>query len=136
MREIASITLSMNSDLSIPHSLRILHVEDNRSDAELIRFTLSEEWPDCHITRVETRDEMLAALQHLRFDLILSDFSLPSFDGLSALELSRKLKPQVPYIFFSGTIGEETAVNALQRGATDYVIKDRPVRLVPAIRQA
>ena len=105
-------------------------------DAELTKCTLCEEWPDCQVTRVETREDLLAALNHERFDLILSDFSLPSFDGLSALELSRQLQPQVPYIFFSGTIGEENAVNALQRGATDYVIKDRPVRLVPAIRQA
>jgi PAS domain S-box-containing protein len=126
----------MNSDTILRPSLKVLHVEDNLDDAELTRCTLGEEWPDCQVTRVETREDLLAALNHLRFDLILSDFSLPSFDGLSALELSRQLQPQVPYIFFSGTIGEENAVNALQRGASDYIIKDRPVRLIPAIRQA
>jgi PAS domain S-box-containing protein len=126
----------MMSDTTSRSSLRVLHVEDNATDAELTRFTLSGEWPECSITRVETRNDLQAALRRSRYDVILSDFSMPSFDGLKALELARELQPATPYIFFSGTIGEENAVKALQQGATDYVIKDRPGRLVPSIRKA
>ena len=71
-----------------------------------------------------------------RFDLIISDYSLPSFDGLSALSLARELSPETPFIFFSGTIGEEVAVESLKNGATDYVLKQRPDRLMSSIRNA
>src|SRR5690606_11112865 len=70
------------------------------------------------------------------YDLILSDNSLPGFDGLAALTLAKKRCPATPFVFLSGTIGEERAVEALKRGATGYVIKDRPSQLIPAIRQA
>src|SRR5271154_1558732 len=126
----------MNSDTASRSPLRILHVEDDAADAELTRSTLSGEWPECSITRVDTRADFLAALERSRFDVILSDFSMPSFDGLTALELARERRPETPYIFLSGTIGEENAVRALQHGATDYVIKDRPGRLIPSIRMA
>ena len=76
------------------------------------------------------------ALAGQAFDLIISDFSLPSFDGLKALALARKLSPQTPFIFFSGTIGEEVAVESLKNGASDYVLKQRPQRLVGAVRNA
>jgi PAS domain S-box-containing protein len=75
-------------------------------------------------------------LQKHYYDLIISDYSMPSFDGLSGLEMARKLCPDTPFIFFSGTLGEESAVDSLKKGAADYVIKQRPHRLVPAIRQA
>ncbi|MDB6168349.1 MAG: sensor hybrid histidine kinase [Verrucomicrobia bacterium] len=116
--------------------LTVLHVEDNVSDAELIRMLLEEEWPRCRIERVQTRDDFLRALSGAHFDLILSDFSLPNFDGLSALVLARQRSMGTPFIFISGTIGEDNAVEALRRGATDYVIKDRPARLIPAIHRA
>jgi len=116
--------------------LRILHVEDNAADAELIHRLLRQEWPHCEMTRVETRPDFEAALHLGGFDLILSDFSLPTFDGMTALDVVRQLKTETPFIFMSGTIGEDRAVEALQRGALDYVLKDRPVRLVPAIRRA
>ena len=120
----------------IPAPLSVLHVEDNASDAELIRLLLEEEWPSCTINRVQTRDEFIAALAQGKFNLILSDFSLPHFDGLSALALARQRSMVTPFIFISGTIGEDNAVEALRRGATDYVIKDRPARLIPAIHRA
>ncbi|HYC71773.1 MAG TPA: response regulator [Opitutaceae bacterium] len=116
--------------------LRILHLEDNPADAELVQSVLREEWPGCQVTRVETRDDFLAAVREGRADIILSDFSLPSYNGLRALEETRQHDSATPFIFLSGTIGEDYAVEALQRGATDYVIKDRPARLIPAIRRA
>jgi PAS domain S-box-containing protein len=116
--------------------LRFLHLEDNIPDAELIRETLLQEWPDCRIDRVENRDAFLAGLRQEHFDLILSDFTIPGFSGLSALALSNQYCPETPFIFLSGTIGEDTAVEALKNGATDYVIKDRMNRLVPVIHRA
>lgn len=97
---------------------------------------LRREWPKCVITHVAAADEYKRALGAGGFDLILSDFSLPGLDGLQALAWAKEVRPDTPFIFLSGTIGEDTAVEALKRGATDYVIKDRPSRLLPAIRQA
>ncbi len=85
---------------------------------------------------METRAELLDALTHDDFDLILSDYSLPHFSGTQALEISSALKPNTPFIFVSGTIQEDTAIESLRNGATDYVLKDRPGRLVSAIRRA
>ena len=127
---------AMKSD-SAPHgTLRLLHVEDCLEDGELVRAVLATEWADVHLKRVETRAEFIAALAAGDFDLILSDFSLPVFNGLAALQLAKISCPDTPFIFLSGTIGEENAVEALKQGATDYVIKDRMGRLVPAIHRA
>lgn len=116
--------------------LHIVHVEDNLKDAALIEAFLETEGIDCDITCVSRRNDFCAALEKPLLDLILSDFSMPGFDGLSALEIARKHRPDVPFIFLSGTIGEELAVEALKEGATDYVIKDRMTRLPIAIRRA
>jgi two-component system, cell cycle sensor histidine kinase and response regulator CckA len=116
--------------------LQILHLEDNALDAELIRSTLAEENIFCEIRRVETKSEFAAALEQGGWHLIISDFSLPTYDGLSALALAQQQAVGVPFIVFSGTIGEETAVECLKRGASDYVLKERPARLVSAMRQA
>ncbi|HEY9155791.1 MAG TPA: PAS domain S-box protein, partial [Opitutaceae bacterium] len=113
-----------------------LHVEDNMQDAELVSMLLQKRWPECRIERVDTRPAFLNAVRSFQPQLILSDFSLPSFDGLSALKLARVERPEVPFLFLSGTIGEEMAVEALRNGATDYVLKDRMGRLVPAIERA
>ncbi len=120
----------MNSEL------RILHLEDNDGDAELIRTLLDHEGGVGEIEWVRTGDEFAAALEHGGWDVILSDYSLPAFDGLRALELAREKRPEVPFLFVSGTLGEEVAIAALQRGATDYVLKRRLPRLVPAVRRA
>jgi len=116
--------------------LRILHLEDNPDDAELIEMLLTGQGIGCEIERVETRADFIAALERGEFDLILSDFSLPSFDGLSALELAREKRPEIPFLFVSGTLGEEVAVDALKSGATDYVLKERLPRLGPAVNRA
>jgi two-component system, cell cycle sensor histidine kinase and response regulator CckA len=117
-------------------SMHLLHLEDSDLDAELLADYIRQEWPDCTIDRVIGRTDFSRALQQPKFDLILSDYSIPGFDGLSALELAQKHAPLTPFIFVSGTIGEERAVEALKRGATDYIIKDRPQRLTLSIRQA
>ena len=116
--------------------MRILHLEDSAPDAELVADRLAREYPDCRIEHASTRAQFETALAHGNFDLIVSDYTLHDFDGLSALEIARRQCPAKPFIFLSGTIGEERAIEALRRGATDYVIKDRPSRLVPAIRNA
>jgi two-component system, cell cycle sensor histidine kinase and response regulator CckA len=116
--------------------LHILHLEDDSDDAALIRSTLEDEGIICEATRVETHDDFVGALKHGGIDLILSDFSLPTFDGLSAMGIVRTQWPAIPLIFVSGTLGEERAIDSLKSGAIDYVLKERLVRLAPAVRRA
>ncbi|HKS37990.1 MAG TPA: PAS domain S-box protein, partial [Verrucomicrobiae bacterium] len=116
--------------------LRILHVEDNPADAHLVESLLASAGIACALRRVETRPEFEAALEEGGLDLIISDFTLPSFDGLSALGIARERSPGVPFIFVSGTIGEEIAVESLRQGAVDYVLKDRLSRLPAVVRRA
>ena len=116
--------------------LHILHLEDDPNDAALIQSTLEAEGVTCAITCVQCRDDFVAALEQGGIDLILSDFSLPRFDGMSALEIARAHWPGVPLIFVSGTLGEERAIDSLKNGATDYVLKERLARLVPAVHRA
>jgi signal transduction histidine kinase len=116
--------------------LQILHIEDSKEDCELTRFRLQTGGLDCDIKRVETRNELFDALQKESFDLILSDHTLPNFSGLHALEIAHALTPEIPFVFVSGTIGEETAIESLRNGATDYVLKNHMNRLVPAVRRA
>jgi len=116
--------------------LLILHLEDSPADAALIQSLLESEGISVEVKRVETDGEFQTALEIGQFDLILSDFSLPSFDGLSALGMARRLSPDVPFIFVSGTLGEETAVQSLRQGAVDYVLKDRLSRLGASVRRA
>ena len=116
--------------------LRILHLEDERKDQELVQATLEAEGLLCQVHAVSTRNDFVDALNRGEIDIVLSDFALPGFDGLSALKLTREKRPDVPLIFLSGTIGEEAAIEAVRSGATDYVLKQRLVRLVPAVRRA
>ncbi|HVU36495.1 MAG TPA: ATP-binding protein [Opitutaceae bacterium] len=116
--------------------MRILHLEDSAADAELTRETLLQEWPACHIDLVGSRADYIAALKGHTYDLVLSDFSVGGFGGLEGLELARKYQPEIPFVFFSGTIPEEMAIDAMRRGAADYVLKDRPMRFVTAVREA
>jgi diguanylate cyclase (GGDEF)-like protein/PAS domain S-box-containing protein len=115
--------------------MNILHLEDNRQDAELAERLLRRAGLECAIQVVESRAEFVSAISEGDIDLILSDYSLPSFDGKSALQIARAKAPDVPFIFFSGTIGEEAAVESLLNGATDYVLKDRPQRFIPAVQR-
>ena len=121
---------------SLMKPLRILSLEDNPKDTELIQNLLKEEGLQCDLRRVETEDEFVSALDQPGLDLILADYTLPSFDGLSALELAKRKCPDVPFIFVSGTLGEERAIDALKLGATDYVLKTRLLRIVSCVHRA
>lgn len=116
--------------------LRILLLEDDPHDAELVQGLIESEGIPCDITRVETETAFLSRLDKGGIDLILADYTLPSFDGLSGLKLAQKSRPEVPFIFVSGTLGEEVAIEALKVGATDYVLKTRLSRLVPSVQRA
>src|SRR6266487_4565112 len=116
--------------------LRILHLEDDARDTELVQATLEVEGIQSELTRVEREQDFLAALKRDSLDLILADYTLPSFDGLSALRIAQQQSPGVPFIFVSGTLGEDVAIEALKTGATDYVLKTRLARLGPAVTRA
>ncbi|HEX7897856.1 MAG TPA: response regulator [Planctomycetota bacterium] len=116
--------------------IRILHLEDDPNDAELIRAALMSAGMGAQIVRVETRREFEARLGQWKPDVILADHNLPTFDGFSALKVVREQGRELPFIFVSGTVGEEVAVDVLRQGATDYVLKDRLGRLPAAISRA
>jgi len=116
--------------------LRLLQLEDNTVDAELITATLIEGGIPCQSQIVDTRQAFVAALKEGRMDLILADYSIPGFDGMTALILARQHCPDVPFLFVSATIGEELAIDAMHQGATDYVLKQGLGRLVPSVQRA
>jgi CheY-like chemotaxis protein len=101
--------------------MKVLHVEDNSYDAELVHQLVVAEWPDCVVTVVTTEDTFRAELERGEIDVILSDFSLPNFSGLGALELAKRHVPGTPFIFISGSIGEDRAIEAVKSGARDYI---------------
>lgn len=116
--------------------LRILLLEDNLLDAELIQVNLTNGGIDCELVRVETSADFVRALEKSCFGVILSDYSRPGVDGISALKIAQTTCPEVPFIFVSASQGEELAIEALKSGATDYVLKQRLWRLVPSIKRA
>jgi PAS domain S-box-containing protein len=118
------------------HPLRIVSVEDDPKDTGLIQDLFETEGIVCEIARVDTQTSLLDLLKQGGVDLILADYSLPSFDGISALKLAIQICPDVPFIFVSGTLGEEVAIEALKLGATDYVLKTSLSRLVPSVQRA
>ncbi|HET9598554.1 MAG TPA: ATP-binding protein [Anaeromyxobacteraceae bacterium] len=122
---------------SYRRALRLLHLEDDRYDAELVVQTLADAGFDCEEVRVQTEDEFRAALDSGRpIDIILADWALPSFDGERALAIARKVRPDLPFILISGKVGEDLAIDMLHAGATDYVLKQRLARLPPAVTRA
>jgi diguanylate cyclase (GGDEF)-like protein len=116
--------------------VRLLLVEDVEMDAELAVRRLRQDGVQCTCKRVETESTYVEALRENGHDIILSDFSLPQLDGMSALALAKRESPDVPFIFVSGTIGEECAIEALRCGAVDYVLKSNLKRLAPAVTRA
>ncbi|MEI9893183.1 MAG: PAS domain S-box protein [Chthoniobacter sp.] len=117
--------------------VRIIHLEDNLLDRELVAAMLESNGIECDFLYAQDRDTFQIILENEReADLIISDFSLPGYDGGRALELARQMREDLPFIFFSGTLGEEAAVESLKNGATDYILKQRPERLVAAVRRA
>jgi diguanylate cyclase (GGDEF)-like protein/PAS domain S-box-containing protein len=118
------------------HPVNLVVVEDMPSEAEIAVRQLESGGFSCNWKRVDSEAALRRTLEELKPDLILSDFTLPGFDGLSALEIALEVSPDIPFIFLSGTIGEERAIDALTRGAYDYVLKTNMARLVPAVRRA
>jgi DNA-binding NtrC family response regulator len=113
-----------------------LNLEDSPKDTELIEAAFKREGLACEMIRVDKEKDFVAAIDQCRYDLLLVDYKLPAFDGLTALKIAMEKCPDIPFIFFSGSIGEDIAIEALKRGATDYVLKDNLSRLVPAVKRA
>ena len=114
----------------------VVHLEDNPTDRELVVKTLERDDVRCRILTCETRTELENLLATETISLLLVDYQLPDFSGKDALEIARKHCPQIPFIFLSGVLGEEAAIDSLRSGATDYVLKQRLERLAPAVRRA
>ena len=117
-------------------TLRILHLEDDLRDAELIKELLVSEGMACDIVRVDKQTDFIDALEHSGFELIFADYSLPTFDGISALNIAKEKAPDVPFIFITGKMGEDRAIETLKHGAADYILKDNLSRLVPSVNWA
>jgi PAS domain S-box-containing protein len=114
----------------------MLIFEDDICSADMLRQRISREWPGCACVHASNKVDYLNALASNNFDLILSDYAIPDFTGMQALAVARKECPEIPFLFFSGAISDEVAMEGLKNGAVDYILKDRPARLIPAIRRA
>lgn len=115
--------------------LRVLHLEDNSCDAELIRWALEKSKIPCVINQMSTRQEFEAAIQKGGIDIILSDSQLPSFDTLKALTRAREVCPDVPFVFVSGTASPILKTNAFFRGAADFIEKNDLSKLVSLLKR-
>ncbi len=116
--------------------LRILHLEDNPDDSRIIQGWLTQQNVVADFITVESEADFVRAMGQTPFDIVLSDNSLPGFDGSSALRFVRDRFPQTPFVFVTGSMGEEAAIETMKEGATDYVLKDRLSRLIPAVQRA
>lgn len=116
--------------------IKILHLEDNPNDAELVKEILDSESVGFEILQVNNRESYVKAVQTQKFDLIFSDYSIPSFSGAKALEIAKENTPDTPFIYISGTIGEDAAIEGFKNGATDYVLKNRLSKLIPSVFRA
>ncbi len=116
--------------------VKILHLEDNIYDAELIAMTIKDEGLNCEITHVRNKSEFVDVIQDHEFDVALCDYNVPPFNGVEALKMVKETNPELPVIFVTGTIGEEKAASLLKEGATDYLIKEHTSRLTSAIVRA
>ncbi|HML04989.1 MAG TPA: GAF domain-containing protein, partial [Methanobacterium sp.] len=117
-------------------TLKLLIIEDSPTDADLVELEFVDEGIELSSKIVETREDFIKELTEFEPELVLSDYNLPNFDGLSALEIKKEIAPDIPFIMVSGAIGEELAVETLKRGATDYVLKDNLIKLIPVVKRA
>jgi PAS domain S-box-containing protein len=118
-----------------PTLLRVLNLADKPLDTDLMQVPLAKGGIACEIVRVQTRAEFVSALENVDFDLILADYAVPTFDGLSALEIVREFHPEMPFILISDMVGNEVAIETMKSSTPDYVLKNRLERLAPAVRR-
>jgi len=116
--------------------LRILHLEDEPDYSSFVKTMLEQEGLPVEFVLVDNSADFIAAIAAEPFDLILADYKLPTWNGIEALRAARQKRPETPFLLVSGTIGEQAAIESLKHGATDYVLKHWPERLVPAVRRA
>src|SRR6266850_3840449 len=116
--------------------LRILHLEDDPDYSSLVKMMLEKEGLVVEMVLADNAADFTAAIEKQAFDLILGDYRLPNWNGIQALHAARAKRPETPFLLVSGTIGEQAAIESLKAGATDYVLKHWPDRLVPSIRRA
>jgi two-component system, NarL family, sensor histidine kinase UhpB len=122
--------------LVVKKDIRVLLLEDNEADAELIQHAMRQANLSFTLTRVESESEFLTQLERHTPDVVLLDYSVPGFDGLKALTIAQQKQPDIPSIFVTGTLGEEVVIDMLKSGATDYVLKTHLSRLGPALERA
>jgi diguanylate cyclase (GGDEF)-like protein len=132
----SEISTATELGAAVRGEVRVLMVEDMVAEAELVMHQLRRAGIQGNFRRVARESDLRDALRQFRPDIVLSDFTMPGFDGMSALKIVREAAPDVPFMFVSGTIGEELAIEALRQGAVDYVLKSNLRRLVPAISRA
>jgi DNA-binding NtrC family response regulator len=116
-------------------ALQVLFIEDSEDDVKLLLRELRKASFDPSYRRVETAEDLRSALAAQTWDLILSDFSMPRFDGLAAFELCGEMGTDAPFLLVSGRVGEERAVEAMRKGVKDYIVKDNLRRFIPAVRR-
>jgi len=122
--------------LSLNKTYRVLTLEDNPLDQQLLEETLTAAGIKCDFMNARSRESYEKAVERIKFDVIVSDFSLPGYDGMSALRLAQQIQKDTPFLFVSGTIGEDRAIESLKQGATDYILKNNQERLVSAVQRA
>jgi two-component system, NarL family, sensor histidine kinase UhpB len=120
----------------VKKEIRVLILEDSIADAELVKYALRDGGLNFNLKRVDSRTQYLRELEDNPPDIILLDYALPDFDGFTALTMAQEKFPDIPFIFVTGTLGEEVVIEMLKSGATDYVLKTRLSRLVPAVQRA
>ncbi|HWX20682.1 MAG TPA: response regulator [Candidatus Binatia bacterium] len=130
------LLLEAENPAPIDRPLRILHLEDEPDYSDLVKGMLQQAGLQLEMTLVGNYADFLAALEKNEFDIILADYSLPTCTGIQALQAAREKHPDTPFLLVSGMLGEQAAIEGLKRGATDYVLKQWPDRLVPAVRRA
>jgi PAS domain S-box-containing protein len=126
----------MEKNINVKTLLKVLYLEDSLQDVELMSELLTESGYDLSMDCTDKQNEFTSYLRNNTYDIILSDFKLPEFNALRAIQLSMDICPNVPFICISGSIGEETAIELIRKGAVDYILKDRTARLPLAIRRA
>jgi PAS domain S-box-containing protein len=132
----STLPQSIHDASVLDRALRILHLEDDPSDRLLVQEWVRNQNIAAEFTDVDNEADFKQAFDEKRFDIVLSDKSLPDFDGLAALRFVREEHPHIPFVFVTGSMGEEAAIETMKYGATDYVLKDRLSRLIPAIHRA